>query len=508
MGIAERDRRIAKNTMALYARMFFSLLVSLYTSRVVLQALGFNDYGLYNVVGGFVSMLGFLNGLLTLGTMRFLTFQIGRNDQKRLEDVFAVSFTIHVLLAILVLILGETVGLWFVENKLNIVPGRLPVAVFVYHLSLLAAIIGIMQTPFNASLIAHEKMGIYAYIGIFDVIMKLVIVLLLLIVNVDKLKMYAIFYFLVSLATTAFYFFYCHHSFKECRLSLRLEGKLCGEMFGYMGWNSLGAVSCTLNGQGITVLLNVFFGTVVNAARGLAYSVSNIVYQFVYNFQTAMKPQIIKDYASGDLSDMHKLIINSAKYSSYLMYVIGLPLFIEIDTVLHLWLVHVPPYTSIFARFTLIQLMIQAIDIPIGTGIHAVGKMKLPNLATTIIYIMILPMSYFAIKLGSSPTIVYLIILVVYPLVLLCDILILRYYTHFPIKLFIWEACLKTTFFVILSAIVPVAVSYFMEAGMLRLLCVAMISFVISSSLIYYKGIDCSTRRLVKNYVIRKLNFR
>lgn len=508
MDSAARNRRIAKNTMALYIRMLFSLLVSLYTSRVVLQALGFDDYGLYNVVGGFVGMLGFLNGLLSTGTMRFLTFQLGRDDFQRLKDVFSASLTLHIILAALVLILGETIGLWFVINKLHIVAGRMDAAIFVYHLSLVAAIVGIMQTPFNASLIAHEKMGIYAYISIFDVVMKLLIVYLLLVVNADKLKMYALFYFLVSMATTAFYFFYCRHSFKECRLSVRFEGKLYREMLDYLGWNAFGAVAFTLNGQGITILLNMFFNTVVNAARGLAYSISNIVYQFVFNFQMAMKPQIIKDYASGDLDDMHKLITNSAKFSSYLMYVISLPLFIEMDCVLHIWLGKVPPYTTVFARLTLIQLLVQSVDFPVGTGINAVGKMKLPNLTSTLIYLLILPVSYLALKLGANPTVTYVITICVYPMAFCCDMLILRHYTHFPISSFFCEVCAKTTFFILLSAIVPFAIFMFMQTGFIRLAIVIISSVMISSIVVYYMGLDGSTRTTVKAYIGRKIRLR
>jgi O-antigen/teichoic acid export membrane protein len=262
--------RVAKNTLMLYLRFLVTLFISLFTSRVVLQALGFNDFGLYNVVGGFVSLLAFFNSYISQGTVRFLTFQIGIGDAKRLKDVFAASLALHVAISLLIVIGGETIGLWYVENKLNIQSGREDVAMFVYQLSLVTACLGVMQTPFSACITAHEDMGIYAYISIFDVAMKLVIVYLLMVVETDKLQMYALFYFFVSFATSFFYLLFCLRKYQECGFHLKIDTRLYKDMFNYIGWNAIGAVAFTLNGEGMTLLLNMFFGTVINAARGVA----------------------------------------------------------------------------------------------------------------------------------------------------------------------------------------------------------------------------------------------
>lgn len=499
--------KIAKNTIMLYGRFLLTMFISLFTSRVILSALGFNDFGLYNVVGGFVTLLAFLNGYISQGTVRFITFQLGIDDEKRLKEVFAASLALHIGLALLIFIFGETFGLWYVENKLNIESGRESVALFVFHLSLITGCLSVLQTPFSACITAHEDMGIYAYISIFDVVMKLLIVYLLVVVDTDKLQMYALFYFIVSLMTSAFYTSFCLWKYKECSFKLKVDLQLYKDMFNYIGWNAIGAVAFTLNGQGITVLLNMFFGTVINAARGVAGSISNIVSQFVFNFQTAMRPQIIKTYANGNISEMQKLIIYCAKYSSYLCMLFGIPLFIESDTVLHLWLGNVPPYASTFVRLSIIQIMIQGIDFPIGYGINAVGKMKLPNITSSIVYLAIVPISYVAMKLGANPTIAYLVSVCAFPGALLFDVWILTKYIGFQYQRYIKEVVVKTSLFIIICSIPPLLIHMNMETGFIRLLIVTSISIGLSVPLIYYKGIEPNVRQIVTNKVKTMIPF-
>ena len=499
--------KIAKNTIMLYGRFLLTMFISLFTSRVILNALGFNDFGLYNVVGGFVTLLAFLNGYISQGTVRFITFQLGIDDAKRLKEVFAASLALHIGLALLIFIFGETFGLWYVENKLNIEAGRESVALFVFHLSLITGCLGVLQTPFSACITAHEDMGIYAYISIFDVVMKLLIVYLLVVVDTDKLQMYALFYFIVSLMTSAFYTSFCLWKYKECSFKLKVDLQLYKDMFNYIGWNAIGAVAFTLNGQGITVLLNMFFGTVINAARGVAGSISNIVSQFVFNFQTAMRPQIIKTYANGNISEMQKLIIYCAKYSSYLCMLFGIPLFIESDTVLHLWLGNVPPYASTFVRLSIIQIMIQGIDFPIGYGINAVGKMKLPNITSSIVYLAIVPISYVAMKLGANPTIAYLVSVCAFPGALLFDVWILTKYIGFQYQRYIKEVVVKTSLFIIICSIPPLLVHMNMETGFIRLLIVTSVSIGLSVPLIYYKGLEPNVRQIVTNKVKTMIPF-
>jgi len=497
--------RIAKNTMMLYVRFLITMFISLFTSRVILQVLGFNDYGLYNVVGGFVSLLTFFNSYISQGTVRFLTFQIGIDDQHQLRKVFAASLALHVGLSLLIILAGETIGLWYVENKLNIVAGRESAAMFVYQLSLITACLGVMQTPFSACITAHEDMGIYAYISIFDVVMKLLIVYLLLVVNTDKLQMFALFYFCVSLLTSLFYLTFCLRKYQECSFRLKTDLQLYKEMFNYIGWNAIGAVAFTLNGQGITVLLNMFFGTVINAARGVAGSISNIVSQFVFNFQTAMRPQIIKNYANGNVKEMERLITYCAKYSSYLCMLFGIPIFIEAETILTIWLGKVPPFAPVFVQLTIIQIMVQAIDFPVGYGINAVGKMKLPNITSSLVYLLILPVSYLAMKLGANPTVAYLISIICYPGALLFDVWILHKYTGFDVKNYYHTVLLKTVLFVLIAGIFPMLVHLNMPANFLRLCIVTASSLAISCPLIYYKGLEQEARAIVLTKIKSKL---
>lgn len=493
--------RIAKNTILLYGRFLVSLFISLFTSRVILSTLGFNDFGLYTVVGGFVSLLAFLNSYISQGTVRFITFQLGIDNQQRLKEVFSASLALHVALSLLIFVFGETFGRWYVENKLNIEPGREPVALFVFQLSLITGCLGILRTPFSACITAHEDMGIYAYISIFDVVMKLAIVYLLLAVDTDKLQMYAFFYFCVSLLTSSFYLFFCLKKYPECGFRIRSDMGLYKDMFNYIGWNAIGAVAFTLNGQGITLLLNLFFGTLINAARGVAGSISNIVSQFVFNFQSAMRPQIIKSYASGDVKEMERLVIYCAKYSSYLCMLFGIPLFIESDTILHIWLGNVPPYASVFAKLSILQIMIQAVDFPVGYGINAVGKMKLPNITSSLVYLTILPISYVAMKLGANPTVAYLVSVCAYPGALVFDVWILTRYIGFDYLRYVKTVIVKTVSFIIAASILPLSVHYFMDGGLLRLFVVTAISLGLSIPLIYYKGLEPGVKKLLVNKI-------
>lgn len=497
----ENYKRIARNTVMLYLRFLVSLFISLFTSRVVLQTLGFNDFGLYNVVGGFVAMLAFINGYISEGTARFLTFQIGQSDLQKSRSVFSAALALHVGLALLVLVAGETVGLWYIENKLNIQPSREEAAMFVFQLSLATTAVSVIQTPFSAAITAHEDMNIYAYFNIFDVVMKLLIVYLLLVVHTDKLMMYAFFYFCVSLLTSSFYLAFCLRKYEECRLKLRADKHLYLEMFNYIGWNAVGAVAFTLNGQGLTVLLNSFFGTVVNAARGVAGSVSNIISQFVFNFQTAMRPQIIKNYASGNIAEMKKLVIYCARYSSYLCMFFGIPIFVESDSILRIWLGNVPPYADTFVRLTIIQIMFQAVDYPIGYGINAVGKMKLPNVTSSLIYLLVLPISYMAMRLGANPTIAYLVSICCFPGVLICDLWILNKYIGFERRNFLFSVVLQSSLFIIIGSVIPSIVHHFMNLGFLRLCIVTFLSWLVLVPLIYYRGLNDTVRKYVRNKI-------
>jgi O-antigen/teichoic acid export membrane protein len=317
---SEANKRIAKNTVMLYIRMLFSMVVSLYTSRIVLNTLGVEDYGIYNVVGGIITMFSFLNGAMAAGTQRFLTFELGKNDAIQLSRVFSMSMSIHLMIALVVFVLGETLGLWFVNTQLTIPSERMAAANWVYQFSVLSAMVGIWSVPYNASIIAHERMNVYAYVSILEVILRLLIVFLLQWFGFDKLKFYAVLVFSVSLTIRFIYGRYSKLHFSETRFKFYWNKDLFNTLVSYAGWNLWGNLAVVAHDQGVNILLNIFFGPAVNAARGIAYSVKAAVYSFVQNFQVAMNPQIIKSFASGDFKNMHQLIFQGSKFSFFLLF--------------------------------------------------------------------------------------------------------------------------------------------------------------------------------------------
>ena len=505
---SENTKRIAKNTLMLYIRMLFSMAVSLFTTRVILDTLGASDYGISNLVGGVVGMMGIVTSLLSQGTTRFITIALGRNKRDELHNTFSASVTIHIILAAIIIVLGELIGPSMV-SRLNIEAGRIEAAQFVFQFSLMTSILGILQTPFHAAIVAHEKMNVYAYISIWDVLAKLGAVYLLTSIDVDKLKLYSALYFMVGFITAMMYLLYCRKCFEECRtFILKSDKKLYKDIFNYTGWNAIGSLAFTMNGQGITILLSAF-GTAVNAARGIAGSVSGIVYKFVDSFQAAAKPQIVKLCATQDYDSMNSMILKVSKFSSYLVGFIGIPLFLEMEYVLQLWLKTVPDYTVAFARLTLLQGLIQAVDFPIGTGIHAVGKMKLPNITSAFIYMAILPISYIAIKLGASPTIAYILVVCVYPLAMFMDLYIIRKYTGFPSVMFITEILLRSVMLILFTALTTFLVSCVnLEPSFVRLLVTAVASSLIFMPLVYFFGLRTNEREFLKNILIEKLNLK
>ena len=503
---SENTKRIAKNTMMLYMRMIITVLISLYATRVVLEALGENDYGLYNLVGAITGMIGILTTLLSQGSSRFITIALGKGNLQELKTTFSASITIHAILGAFVFLIGIIIGSVIV-SKLNISPDRIDAAQFVFKLSLVAAVIGIIQAPFHSTIIAHEKMAFFAYVSIWDAIAKLLIVYLLTAVNADKLKTYAALYLCVNIITALIYYGYCNKKFEECRrIRYKIDIKLYKDFFKYIGWNSISVVAFTLNGQGITVLLNMF-GTAVVAARGIANTVSNFVFSFVMNFQTAVRPQIFKLYSVNDISSMNKLIKRTSRLSSYLIGIIGIPLFIEMETVLSIWLKEVPEYTCTFVRLALIQGLIQAIDLPIGAGIHAVGKMRLPNITSSLIYMAILPISYFAVIMGALPNITYIIVVCVYPLALIMDLYILHRYTGFPLKEFVGRNILLPTLFIITTGYLVYIITNNNNApSIIKILYTVLTSTAIFVPMAYWGGLIKEERAYLQNVIKQKLS--
>ncbi len=481
--------------------MLVFLFIGLFTARVTINALGVHDYGLMNVVGGVLGFLGYFSTLLSQGTSRFLTVGLGKGDMNNLRNIFSACGTIHVVLALATLLIGETVGLWFVNNKLVIDADRMFVANYIYQLSLFSSFLGITQTPYIASITSHEKMSTFAFMSILDVAFKLIVVLMLLYVDADKLVLLSTFYFCVSLFMFFMYRIYCLRKFEECNMHLRWDVKLYKEIWNYVGWNAIGTFAFMANSQGITILLNMFFSTVVNAARGIASSVSQQVSGFVMNFQTAARPQIVKLYAVGDYQGMNKLICNSAKFSSYLLLIVGLPVFLKTEFLITLWLGHVPEYVVPFIRLTLVELFFRAIDFPIGDGIHAFGNMKLPNVTSSIAYLSVLPVTYIFLILGASPITSYIVACVAYPMALACDLWILHKYSGFDIVFYLLQVPIKTLSIIFMASIFPIICSCMMEEGWLNFLCTVTLCLVFSFLLVFFVGLNRAMRCKILNKI-------
>ena len=376
----DNNKRIAKNTVYLYFRMLITMIVSLYTSRVVLKVLGVSDYGLYNVIGGVVASFSMLGSALTVGTQRFLTYAMGERNEDKLKRTFSIAFGLHVYLVLIILVLAETIGLWFVCNKMNIPDGRMAAAVCVYQFSVITFVINLLQVPFQSCLISHERMNIYAYMSIYDVVMKLLVVFIISNILVDKLILYGALILFVQTSSVFIYNIYCRKHFTECTFRIQLDKRLTREMLSYTGWNLFGGSLSFVTGQGINILFNIFCGTVVNAAQGITQSINSIICQFVSNFQTAVNPQIVKQFAAKEYASLYRLVMNNSRLAEYLYLIIAIPVFIEVEFILKIWLGEVPEYTITFVRIILLQSALTPIDFPIGMLNHASGKLKWPSI--------------------------------------------------------------------------------------------------------------------------------
>ena len=494
---SDNNKRIAKNTVYLYFRMTVTVLVSLYTSRVILKTLGVSDFGIYNVMGGIIGMLGYVNSLLAGGTSRFLTIGLGKNDMPRLKMIFSTSFTLCVASANLILLLGETVGLWFVNTQLNIDPARMEAANWVYQCALFSSALTVVQTVFTASIISHEKMSIYAYMCILDVVFKLGIVFMLLWFDCDKLKLYALLMFVVNAIVFSVYYLYCKLNFEEIKTKISINKELFKEMFSYSSWNMIGGFSGVLNNYGINILLNIFFGTIVNASRGVALQVNNLVQQFYSNFQMASQPQIMKYYAQGKIADMSHLIVNNSKYCSLILLCPIIPIFIYVDSLLHIWLGQVPEYSSSFVRITLIYTFLCSIDAPVGMGIHAVGKMKLPNCTTAIVNFMNFPIVYLVIKLGANPIVSYCFTLTALPVNICIDLLILRRYTGFSVMTFIRKALAPIIYIAVIGTLLPIVVAYLLPDTIVMTIIKCILSAMYVAVVVFFLGLSANMRNKV-----------
>lgn len=402
---SENNKRIAKNTLFLYARMIVVMVISLYTVRVILNALGPTDYGIYNVVGGIVLMFSFLTSSLVSTSQRFFAYTLGCNDKRKLSQYFMTSIWCHVIIVLIVLIIGETAGLYFVINKLTIPSNRLVAALWVYQFTIASFIINMIAVPYNSILIAHERMNIYAIVGLVEAIVKLGCAYLIVISPIDKLIMYAFLIMVSSIGLNLFYIMYCTAKFKECKLMKFWDYQMFKEVISFSGWSLYGGMAGIIRSQGINILINIYFNPIVNAARAIAYQVNSAMNQFVLNFFKAVQPQITKYYAASELDELFKLIFRSSRFSYYLFFCISLPIYIASPEILKLWLKEVPQYTVIFTRLAIVVALVDSMSYPLQTAISATGKIKWYQMISGTFTLLNLPISWIFLYYGFPPQI-------------------------------------------------------------------------------------------------------
>lgn len=429
------NKTIAKNTILLYFRMIFTMLVSLFTSRVVLEKLGVEDYGIYQVVGGVVGMLSFLNGALSTGSSRFLTFALGKNDKEDLSKTFSTTLSIHIVLALIIVFLAETIGLWFFHNKLEIPDNRVFAASAAYHLSIVTSFISITQVPYGAVIIAREKMDIYAYMSIVDVVLKLVIVYLLSISPWDKLIFYASLICVIQIGIALFYRIYCVNNFEESKYKFVYDKNILKEISKFSGWSLFANFAIALNAQGMTIITNMFFNPSVVAARAISLQVNTAAMQLVGNFRTAVNPQIVKRYAAGDEIGSRNLLLASTKYSFFLMYIVSVPIILLAQPLLQIWLGQVPEYSVIFLQLVVIESLFSIFDSSLYMALYAKGQLKQNALISPLVGFIRFPIVYYMFKNGCSPVVLSWVGIISYAVlgVIIKPILIHRI-VNYPIK--------------------------------------------------------------------------
>ena len=497
-----KNIRIAKNTFFLYLRMFLMMGISLYTSRIVLSTLGEVDYGLYNVVGGIVTMFTFVNFAMTCATNRYLSFELGKNNIENVNKVFSTSIIIHVVIAIFIFLLGETIGLWFLNTQMTIPADRMVAANWIYQLSILSCMVMIVSVPYNAIIISYEKMGAYAYISILEVILKLVIVWMLLISDtVDRLILYGVLMLCVNFVTRITYQVYCNRKIRFIRFRYIIEKDIIKDMSVYAFWSLCGSAANVFAIQGQNILLNMFFGPVVNAARGVAVQVQNAIQNFSTNFQNAMNPQINKSYAVGDLDYMFSLINASSKYSYYLLYIISLPVVLEINVLLKWWLVEVPEHTTQFIQLMLAISIVTALGNPISNVAGAYGRIRNFQLIVGGIMLLVLPVSYVFLKLGYQPESIFIVQLVISLISQIVRLVMIKQMINFSLNKYFNEVVLPCLFVTSLSCLLPIVVKSHLPETTLSFWIVCVLS--VFSSVICVYGIGLKKRE--RDFVNKKV---
>lgn len=503
------NKRIAKNTGLLYIRMLLIMFVTLYTSRVVLRVLGVEDFGIYNVVGGVVTMLAFLNSSLNTATQRFMNYEMGKGNMEGLRNVFSMSFIAYCLLAVIAVILAETIGLWFIYNKLVIPAERLQAAVWVFHFSVLTFVVNLLTVPYNAAIIAHERMSIYAYISVGEVVLKLLLVFLLQMVDADKLWLYGLMMCLVSCIVCLAYRTCCLRSFSECRLRWIWDKSLLKGLFSFSGWMLAGTTTYLLSTQGVNILINLFFGPALNTARAVAVQIYYAVNSFVANFMTATRPQIMKSYAQGNVEYMYRLVFSASKFSFFLLFILSTPLFFKTAFILELWLNNVPEYAILFTQLVLVDLLINAAYGPIAYVAQASGKIRNYQLVVSFSFLSIIFLTWIAFKIGFPAYTTFVIAIFMDLLGLFMRLWVLGIIVKFPIIRYLRKVISPVLLVLFLSLSSAYILNLlFTSSCLYSLLGYIFLCVVFIGSFIWFLGMDKGERELILQGVYKIIKHR
>ncbi|WP_084608537.1 lipopolysaccharide biosynthesis protein [Xylanibacter oryzae] len=503
MDINSNNKRIAKNTLFLYMRMIYTLLVCLYTSRVVLKVLGFVDYGLFNVIGGFVLIFASVNTAMSVASSRFLAYEIGKKEKGNLDKVFNTAIFIHFLIAVLLLFLCETIGYWFLLNKMNIPPDRIFACKWVYHCSVFGLLLSVLTVPFTSLIIAEEKMSAFAYLSILDVSIKLLIVYSIQYITYDRLIVYSILLLVIYIMDFGLYRFYIKKKFPTCHIQFMYDKYTFNRMIKFSLWAMFGNLSALGATQGVNVLLNMFGGPVLNAARGIAVQVQTAVQQFASNFQMALNPQIIKNYADNEYARMYNLMIKSSKYTFLLMYILSFPIIINTSFILNLWLGKSPQNTIEFIRIILVTSIITSMTNSLGVGIEASGNLKKFMSIVCTVTLLILPVSYVFLYLGMPPITTFYVALILESINYFIKLFLVHKILGMPCMDYIKKVLLTSSYIVLFSVILYFVIHRHNITTIYSFIQESLYFVIIIGLVEFFIGLNSNERKMILDFCLK-----
>lgn len=503
----ENNRRIAKNTLMLYVRMLFGMFVSLYTSRVVLTTLGVEDYGIYNIVGSVVVMLSFLSGPLGAATQRFYNFELGRGEKQKLNQVFNLSLYTYLVLAFIMFAAIEWGGTWYISHKMNFPAGRYDAAMFAFHFSLLSFILSLIKTPYDSLIVAHERMSFYAYCGIFEILLRLGNAITLLYIGVDKLKLYAVNQFAITLIVAFCVWIYSKKHFQYIHVMRVWNWQQFKSLLSFSGWTSTSSISTIAANQGVNVVLNAYCGVVANAAMGVALQLNGLISQLTSNFQAAFNPQIVKYYSSNELTSMRNLVYRASRLSYFLLFVLVCPLFVHIDFILKIWLHQVPPYAGIFCRYLMIWTLLESLMAPLWTSITATGRIRNYHICMSLLISLVFLLSWACLYAGCPPTSVGIVKCLVDVVLLAARLWFVRALIGFSVRLFLKEVLFPVTITTVVFMLLMLSMNHLMIDGWMKLLTLSMLFVVCYIPFVYKVALSEGERNGIKQMMNKKFNF-